>query len=160
MKANKGVVWSAGLLAAVLAGGCTPTYQFSGMLRYDNLMTRPVAREANRTAREELIERAASLGLEPVRTDLTRLVFRMRAPDYVVTLDDGSTEQRIDHRVVHVEARLDQRVGQDVYRYFCWVEGNEPAVFSDQNRARFGMALLAVRELMETPIHTEFLGGG
>lgn len=158
--AKKGVVACAGLLAAVLVGGCTPTYQFSGMLRYDNLMARPVALEANRSARGQLLERAASIGLEPVRTDPTRLVFRMRAPDYVVTLDDGSTEQRFDRRVVHVEARLDHRVGQDVYRYFCWVEGAEPAVFTDADRARFGLALLAVRELMETPIHTEFLGGG
>ncbi|USN97875.1 MAG: hypothetical protein H6810_06665 [Phycisphaeraceae bacterium] len=147
------------VIAAGLAmGGCRTTYQFSGMLRYDNLMTQGRAEESTRAAREQLLERAAQHGLEPVSESGSVLTFRMRAPRYVVTLEDGSTEERFDPRIVRVEARLDNRIGEDVYRYFCWVEGREPAVFTDDDRARFGLALLAVREIFETPISTNLLG--
>ena len=146
-------------VSCVALTGCQPTHQFGGMLRYDNLMTKAASREATAAAREQLLARAAEFGLEPVHAGESRLVFRMRAPGYVVELEDGTTEERVDPRVVVVEARLDNRVGQDVYRYFCRVEGDEPRLFDDGDRARFGLALLAVREIFETPIETELLGG-
>lgn len=139
-------------------GACAPTYQFSGMLRYDNLMVRPAAEASARAARQQVLSAASSHGLEPVHTDDSLLVYRMQAPSYVVTLGDGTTEERVDPRVVRVEARLDNRLGRGVYRYYCWVEGEEPAVFTNEDRARFGLALLAVREIFETPIRTDLLG--
>ena len=154
---NKGMASAIGFALAL--GACAPTYQFTGALRYDNLMARPAAERASADARRQLLDRAAVHGLEPVSTDDDLLVYRMQAPSYVVTLDDGTTEERVDPRVVRVEARLDNRLGRGVYRYYCWVEGDEPAVFSDEDRARFGLALLAVREIFETPIRTDLLGG-
>ncbi len=148
------------MIGFVLAlGACAPTYQFTGALRYDNLMPRPAAERAAADARRQLLERASAHGLEPVHTDDNLLIYRMQAPTYVVTLGDGTTEERVDPRVVRVEARLDDRLGRGVYRYYCWVEGDEPAVFTDEDRARFGLALLAVREIFETPIETDLLGG-
>ncbi|MBZ0172310.1 MAG: hypothetical protein K8E66_08025 [Phycisphaerales bacterium] len=152
-----GMTAATGLVLAM--SGCTPTYQFSGMLRYDNLMTRPVTVASTAAAREQVLARAAAHGLEPMHTTQTVLVFRMQAPGYVVTLEDGTTEERFDPRVVHVEARLDNRIGQNVYRYYCWIDGSEPVHFDDEDRARFGLALLAVREIFETPIETDLLGG-
>jgi hypothetical protein len=157
---NRSGVWIvvAGLGAGLLAG-CHPTQQFSGMLRYDNLLKGERARQATINAREQLIARAAAHGLEPVSQNASRIVFRMQAPRFTVTLDDGTTEERVDTRIVHIEARLDNRVGQDVYRYYCWIEGGEPGAFGDEDRARFGLALLALREIFETPIAIEILGG-
>lgn len=141
----------AGLGAGLLAG-CQPTQQFSGMMRYDNLLKGERAREATVNAREQLKARAADFGLVPISESSGRLIYRMQAPRFTVTLDDGTTEERVDTRIVHIEARVDNRVGQDVYRYFCWVEGGEPGAFNDEHRARFGLALLALREIFETPI--------
>lgn len=149
---------AAGLGAGLLAG-CHPTHQFSGMLRYDNLLKGERAREATANAREQLIARAAAHGLEPLSQNSGRIVFRMQAPTFTVTLDDGTTEERIDTRLVHIEARLDNSLGREVYRYYCWVEGGEPGAFNDEHRARFGLALLALREIFETPIAIEILGG-
>jgi len=153
------ILGCAALLAAGLAG-CQPTSQFSGMLRYGNLMRGPEAEQATEAAREQLLARARVHGLEPTVAMRDRLVFKTQAPRYVVTLDDGTTEERIDPRVVHIRVDLDRVVGKHVYRYTCRVEGREPPAFSAENRARFGLALLALREVLETPIETELLGDG
>jgi hypothetical protein len=149
----------AGVLAATLCTGCARTQQFSGMLRYGNLMSDARAEMATEGAREQLLARAAELGVDPDYADENEIIFRMEAPDYVVELEDGSTERRPDPRIVHAEVKLDKRIGQTVYRYYCWIEGAEPAVFTEEDRARFGLALLALREMLETPIRSDFLGG-
>jgi hypothetical protein len=147
------------LVAGLLIGGCTPTPQFSGMMRYGNLMAKPRAHEATAGAREQILARAAAHGIDPVHQSRDRLIFRIQAPRYLVTLEDGTAQERVDPRVVRVEVRFDARTGQDVYRYECIVEGAEPPVFSDEDRARFGLAMLALREILETPIETDILGG-
>ena len=87
------------------------------------------------------------------------MTFVAQAPTYSVTQPDGEIEERHDPRIVKVDVTLDEHVGHNTYRYYCSVEGSEPVHFTDADRSRFGLALLAVREIFEKPIATDFLGG-
>jgi hypothetical protein len=146
---------------ALTAGllGCTTTHQFSGQLRYGNLMTHPIAEDATAAAKQQLIELAQAYGLEARHIGESRMTFVAQAPTYSVTQPDGGIEERRDPRVVKIDVILDEHVGRHTYRYYCSIEGNEPANFTDEDRSRFGLALLAVREIFEKPIATDFLGG-
>lgn len=139
--------------------GCAHTHQFSGMLRYGNLMSADAATSATEAAKQQIIEMAESYGLETRYNGESKLHFVAQAPSYSVTQPDGAIEERFDTRTVHVEVHLSDRAGRHTYRYYCRVEGVEPTSFSDEDRSRFGLALLAVREIFERPIETDFLGG-
>jgi hypothetical protein len=152
-----GTLALAGLLGAGLAG-CSTTHQFDGMVRYGNLMSPAGADDATAGAKAQLIATAESYGLELRYEGKHRLRFVAGAPTYTVTQPDGEVEERVDPREVHVEAKFDEHAGRNTYRYYCWVEGSEPVHFTDEDRARFGLALLAVREIFEKPIATDFLG--
>lgn len=148
---------AAALTAALL--GCTTTHQFSGQLRYGNLMTHPIAENATAAAKQQLVELADAYGLEARYIGETRMTFVAQAPTYSVTQPDGGIEERRDPRIVKVDVLFDEHVGRHTYRYYCSVEGDEPVQFTDDDRSRFGLALLAVREIFEKPISTDFLGG-
>ena len=147
--------------AALAAGliGCTTTHQFSGQLRYGNLMTDAIAQDATAAARQQLIELADAYGLEARYIGDSRMTFVAQAPTYSVTQPDGAVEERRDTRTVRVDVTLAEHLGRYTYRYACTVEGDEPVHFTDADRSRFGLALLAVREIFEKPITTDFLGG-
>lgn len=151
------------LLLAALSGlaltGCARSLQFSGALRYGNLMNEGAAHESTDAAKAQLLSLAESYGLEVRHAGDETLHFVAKAPTYTVTQPDGAVEERADTRIVHVKAQFGEGLGRHAYRYYCWVEGAEPATFTDDDRARFGLALLAVRELFEKPIATDFLGG-
>lgn len=150
---------SACALAAELVA-CAPTNQFSSVMRYGNLLSPAAADDARSAARAQLLERAEAAGLEPELVTDGVLRFRMGAPDYTVVSADGSAQTLEDPRVVIVEARFDDTLGANVYRYACRVRGSEPAGFSDENRARFGLSLVALREVFETPIQMHLEGAG
>ena len=144
---------------ALTMTGCARSLQFSGALRYGNLMTAPEARESTANARAQLLELADSYGLETRYAGDKTLHFVAQAPSFTVTQPDGAVEERADTRIVHVKVKFGEGIGRHAYRYYCWVEGTEPVLFTDEDRARFGLALLAVREIFEKPIETDFLGG-
>ena len=150
---------SAWALAAGLVA-CAPTNQFSSVMRYGNLLSPAAAADARSAARAQLLERADAAGLEPEHVSDSLLRFRMQAPDYATVAPDGSVQTHEDPRVVLVEARFDDTLGENVYRYSCRVRGTEPPGFSDENRARFGLALVALREVFETPIQMQLEGAG
>jgi hypothetical protein len=154
------VLMIAGLATlAAAATGCARSLQFSGALHYGNLMAEPTADDATEAAKAQLLSLAESYGLEVRQAGKDTMHFVARAPAFTVTQPDGAVEERADTRVVHVKAQFGEELGRNAYRYYCWVEGVEPAAFTDDDRARFGLALLAVREIFEKPIATDFLGG-
>ena len=149
----------AGIATLGLAlAGCTRTLQFEGALHYGNLMTADNADIADDNAREQVLSLASAYGLETSYAGEEILRFVAQAPSYTVTQPDGAVEERADTRLVRVEVRFGEELGENAYRYYCWVEGEEPFHFDDEDRARFALALLAVREIFEKPIATDFLG--
>ena len=163
MTSRKTTMTTRVLLLAALSGlaltGCARSLQFSGALRYGNLMSDGAANESTDAAKEQHKSLAESYGLELRHAGKDELHFMAKAPTYTVTQPDGAIEERADHRIVHVKAKFGEGLGRHAYRYYCWIEGVEPETFTEDDRARFGLALLAVRELFEKPIATDFLGG-
>ena len=154
-----GTVVIGSILVASLGGCRSSNHQFSGQLRYGNLMSHQTAVDSRAAAKQQLIELTQAYGLEARHIGEDRMTFVAQAPTYSVTQPDGAIEERRDLRVVKIDVILDEHLGRNTYRYYCSIEGNEPLHFTDDDRARFGLALLAVREIFEKPIATSFLGG-
>tara|TARA_E500000318_G_scaffold55585_1_gene51611 strand:- start:234 stop:728 length:495 start_codon:yes stop_codon:yes gene_type:complete len=146
------------VLAGMTLAGCTQTHQFGGMLHYGNLMSDDAAETSEAGAKEQILALAESYGLETRYIGDNKMHFVAQAPTYTVSQPDGAVEERADSRLVHVQVKFGDSLGSNAYRYYCWVEGNEPVLFEAEDRARFALALLAVREIFEKPIATDFLG--
>lgn len=153
---------AAGGIGIVLAGmtlaGCTRSTQFEGMLHYGDLMSAETADASAAGAKEQILSLANSYGLETRQVGEHTMHFVAQAPNYTVSQPDGAVEERADPRMVHVKVKFGKELGRRAYRYYCWVEGAEPVQFDREDRARFALALLAVREIFEKPIATDFLG--
>ncbi len=144
----------AALLAAAL-GGCAGTFQFSGTMRYDNLMRVERVAEIREQARRELIARAQSYGIEPTVQGERELEFRMSAPKWQKTTDAGPVEAE-DPRVLYVRVDLGASGSPAEYRYSARLSGAEPEGFTPDARARLGTAIIAAREIFETPLNVDF----
>ena len=157
-KATGRTVAMVGLTLAGLAlAGCTRSSQFEGMLHYGNLMSAETAQMSEDGAKEQILALAESYGLEAEYIGEDRMHFVAMAPVYTVSQPDGAVEERQDPRVVNVEVKFGKELGRRAYRYYCWVEGVEPVHYEADDRARYALALLALREIFEKPIATDFL---
>jgi hypothetical protein len=153
---------TAAMIGLALSGlaltGCTRSSQFEGMLHYGNLMSAESAQMSEDGAKEQILALAESYGLETEYIGEDRMHFIAMAPIYTVSQPDGGVEERRDPRVVNVEVKFGKELGRRAYRYYCWVEGVEPLHYDAEDRTRFALALLALREIFEKPIATDFLG--
>lgn len=142
------------MLAAAL-GGCAGTFQFSGTMRYDNLMREGQLIEIREQSRRELIARAKSYGIEPTVQGDRELEFRMSAPKWQKPTDAGPVEAE-DPRVLYVRVDLGASGSPAEYRYSARLSGSEPEGFTPDARARLGTAIIAAREIFETPLNVDF----
>ena len=142
--------------AALLSVGCTGTTQFSGAFFYGNLVGEREGDALRSEAFDQLVRRARTVGLAPAERTPTRLVFRTQAPNWMGVDADGQPVERIDTRVLTVEVRAGEAANRETYRYIARLSGSEPGGFTDQARAELAAAMLAARELFETPLATDF----
>ncbi|MEM7755982.1 MAG: hypothetical protein AAF297_10145 [Planctomycetota bacterium] len=154
------VLGLAGLaLGSLVIGGCSSGHlQFGGGIHYDNLLSEDVKDSMRARVRTEILARAEQFDVLPVRVNDRDMLFRMRAPDWRFPLPGGGFQTREDERIVEVKVDLGGR-GAGGYVYRATTIGNEPEGFTDEARGRFGIALLALREIFETPMDTDFIDG-
>lgn len=144
------------LATAATLGGCRNQFQFSGMMYYGNLVTEARAAEIQRVTLDQLADRAAAIGLRVAQRDTGRIVFRTQLPDWAGTGPDGEPMTRPDTRQLTVEVVQGRDNASRSYRYNATIRGTEPAGFTPEARANLGLALLAVREIFEMPLETDF----
>lgn len=152
-------VLAVGAAAVMLAGGCSSgRVQFGGGIHYDNLLSEDLKTSMRAQVRTELLARAEQFDLRPTRVNDRTMEFRMHAPDWGFPLPGGGFQTREDERIVEVKVDLGGP-GAGGYMYFAKTIGDEPEDFTDEARGRFGIALLALREIFETPMDTDFIDG-
>ncbi|MEM1186426.1 MAG: hypothetical protein AAGI53_15665 [Planctomycetota bacterium] len=142
--------------ASLIAGGCsTGQLQFGGGVAYDNLLDESDVEQIRANVRTELLARAEAFDITPQRVTNRRMTFRMEAPEWEFPLPGGGSQTRPDERVVEVTVDLGGR-GEGAYIYTARTIGTEPKGFTAEARGRFGLAMLALREIFETPMKTDF----
>jgi hypothetical protein len=151
------VIGLASVCCVLAAGGCSRgLHQFEGGLHYDNLIEDSVKPTIRNRVRTELLAQAEEFGLVPMRVNDRTMTFRMEAPDWEFPLPGGGAQRREDPRVLEVVVDLGGP-GAGGYAYSATMMGKEPKGFTDVARARLGIAVLAVREIFETPMDTDFI---
>ena len=145
--------------AALLGGvsGCSPAsrVQFGGGMHYDNLISESSKASIRARVRTELLTRAEQFDITPMSVADREMVFRMEAPDWRFPLPGGGSQVREDERIIEVVVDLGGP-GSGGYRYSARTLGKEPKAFTAEARARFGLAVLTLREIFETPLDTDF----
>jgi len=150
-------ILAAGVAAAAASfGGCVSgRVQFGGGIHYDNLLPEDAKPTIRNRVRTELLARAERFDIVPTEVSNRTMTFRMRAPDWSFPLPGGGGQTREDPRTVEVVVDLGGP-GAGGYMYTATTLGNEPDDFTDEARGRFGLALLTLREIFETPMATDF----
>jgi hypothetical protein len=146
-------------VALLAAGGCgMNSTQFEGSLAYGNLISEEGVAPLRARARTELLNRAQSFGITPETVNDRRIVFRMGTPEWEFPLPGGGSQTRPDPRVITVTVDLGN-TSSARYSYRASVSGKEPEGFTTEARGRLGLAMLALREIFESPISTNFIEG-